>query len=142
MQFRSNLPALYVLIGLMIMSMNACAEQKRIKPKRVTIKNHEQFMAQFKRDFPVGTPIQEVMDYLANNQIEHSYIAPGSLRPYPVPTDVAMDGYDHRVGYVGYILRKISTVFFIFRTDLQVNVYFSEEEKVIDIRHRLVGTGP
>ncbi len=142
MRDRCGLLASYAVVGVMAMSLGACAGQKRIKPSRVAIHNYEQFVAQFKRDFPVGTPLQEVMDYLTENQVLFGYIPPMSLKSYEVSSTVEEDGYDHRVGYIQYMLENIYRFYLIVRTDIQVKVYVSKEEKVIDIRHRFVYTGP
>lgn len=139
MRSRSDLLILCAVLGVTAMSLNACAGQTRIKPSRVTIKNHEQFMAQFKRDLPVGTPAQDVMTYLENNEILHGYRPPGSFGAM-LPSFFKEDGYDRRVGFIQGRINKISNALFVFRTDLYIKIYISEEEKVLEIKHGLSHT--
>ena len=111
---------IYLIMSIFILSVSANEEQMRIEAHQVNIDNYEQFVEQIKRELPVGTPIQNVKAYLAENKIKY--------------------GYSPQVDYLQFMIKKIRSSFFIFNTDLQLKIYFNEKTGVTEIKSRLVRT--
>ena len=110
----------FIFSVMVVMSISAEDEKKRIEAKQVNIRNYEQFIEQLKHDLPVGTSIKDVEAYLLKQKISHSY----------VPNE----------GSFYVMLKKIYSAFFIFKTDLFIEIFVSEEAGVSEIKHDLIET--
>ena len=113
----------FTLMILGVITLSACAnnDNKRIKPSKVNMRNYEVFVSQIRKDLPVGTPIQKVKEYLSARQIGYSDV---------------IDEED----CFKFMLRRISSFFFIFNTDLQVRIYFTNNLEVSEVKSRLIET--
>lgn len=105
---------------LVTIPVNAAEGQKRIEPPQVNIRNYEQFIAQLKDDLPPGTSFRDVEKYLSNNKLDY--------------------GYASSEGCLQFMINRIYSAFFIFKTDLQVKIYVTEETGVTEIKSRLIET--
>lgn len=108
------------ITSVVAIPVNAIEKQKRIEPHQVNIRNYEQFVAQVKHALPVGTPYKDVEKYLSDKGLEYGY----------APSE----------GCLQFMINRIYSAFFIFKTDLQIKIYVSEENGVTDIKARLVET--
>ena len=107
---------------LSVISMQSSAsDEKRIKPSDVNIRNYENFISQMRQDLPIGTPIQKVKEYLSVRGIECSDV---------VDNDE----------YIVFIIRKIYSAFFIFKTDLEVRIFVTDDNGVSEVRSKLIET--
>lgn len=102
--------------------MPACAnnEEKRIDVSEVNIRNYEQFVAQLEHDLPAGTSIQDVKEYLSDKSIKY--------------------GHATVEGCIKFMIKKVDSSFFVFKTDLQVKIFLSEESGVSEIKSNLIET--
>lgn len=100
--------------------VNADEGQKRIEPHQVNIRNYERYIVQIKNDLPVGTPYKDVEKYLSDKGLEYGHAA--------------------SEGCLQFMINRIYSAFFIFKTDLQIKIYVSEENGVTDIKSRLIET--
>lgn len=100
--------------------VNANEGHKRIEPHQVNIRNYEQFVVQLENDLPLGTSFRDVEKYLLKNGLDYGY----------APSE----------GCLQFMLNRIFSAFFIFKTDLQVKIYVSEETGVTEIKSRLIET--
>jgi hypothetical protein len=111
---------IFSIFSVVAMAISA-NEEKRINVSDVDIRNYEKFVNQIKNDLPVGTPIQQVKKYLSTRGIGYS--------------DVVNDE-----GNIKFMIKKIYSAFFIFKTDLQVKIFVTDGEGVSEVKSSLIET--
>jgi hypothetical protein len=113
--------SIFYILSLIVMPVSADDKEKRIEASEVNIRNYEQFVGQLKSDLPAGTSLQDVKTYLSNHNISYGHVP--------------------QKGYIQFMLKKIYSAFFIFNTDLHVEIFVSEENGVSEIKSELIETG-
>jgi len=112
---------LLVLSILSVVAMPISAnEEKRIDASDVNIRNYEKFVEQVENDLPVGTSIQRVKDYLSEEGVKY--------------------GHATVEGCIKFMIKKVDSSFFFFKTDLQIKIFVSEDSGVSEIKSRLIET--
>lgn len=107
------------ILSVTFMQVNA-SDEKRIKPSDVDIRNYEEFVTQVREDLPAGTTIQQVKKYLSGRGVEYGH------------ADVE--------GCIKFMIKKIDSAFFIFKTDLQVKIFVTEDNGVSEVKSKLIET--
>jgi hypothetical protein len=107
------------IFSVVVMPISA-NEEKRINVSDVNIRNYEKFIEQIKNDLPAGTSIQQVKDYLSEKGVEY--------------------GHATVEGCIKFMIKKVDSSFFFFKTDLQIKVFASEESGVSEIKSSLIET--
>lgn len=112
---------LFILIcGVTLMQADA-DEERMIKPPDVNIRNYEEFVSQLSKDLPVGTSMQQVTEYLSARGIRYSNIVDDE-------------------GCIKFMIKKIYSAFFVFKTDLQVRIFLTDDEGVSEIKSKFIET--
>ncbi|MDZ7925479.1 MAG: hypothetical protein U5M23_15845 [Marinagarivorans sp.] len=96
------------ILSVVLMQQANAGDEKRIKPSDVNIRNYEDFVSQVREDLPVGTSVQQVKNYLSNRDLEYGY------------ADVE--------GCIKFMIKKVDSAFFVFKTDLQVKIFVTDEK--------------
>ncbi len=122
----------FVFVGMLLLlaSDSTVAKSEQIPYEKVRYKNHKAFVEEIRKDLPVGTPEDSVLEYLRGRGI------PFSKAVHP---DYSVDppSEEH---YVVFLVRRVRSWFILGYTDLSVRIYLSDERCVSRIESKLVST--
>jgi hypothetical protein len=108
------------ILSVVLMQQANAGDEKRIKPSDVNIRNYEDYVSQVREDLPVGTPIRQVKQYLSDRGLEYGY------------ADVE--------GCIKFMIKKVDSAFFVFKTDLQIKIFVTDENGVSEVKSKLIET--